>query len=523
MGASLRSSSGTRLGRAERTGLRRRGNLGLSDAEWFLLTVSVLASVGSLFAPQSATWLQIGLSAIVVWVGGRATLPVLAILWFQREGVGAVGAKVDLSAAPGGALTPGASAITVQIAVLAFTAARVLQEMFFAPRTLLRRRQDVVLLGTWLLLVAISAASALWGRAEGQSNWTQPLRMSLSLSGFFYAGILSKKGGLSEDALRGLSAVVTSYVVALAAGAYWHHVLFLFAPACAAVAALALRHRGVLVAAAVGSISLLAASRVDTFTMYGAVVLSALVGMSVNRDEGKGARLSKRILACAGLVSLLLPIWALTRGNDPDRPMARKDVGILERLEGKVFSDRVPIWKGALESIKEQEGFIVPAGRPLFYRAPGTESDREWGVHCHNSFLEAFRSGGVAIGTLFGGLVLGMWLSGLNGLGVVRGSRARAFVIAGMSTAVVGACTGLFPFDMNAGVWVWVLIGAGATAGARSHASIKVETARGRVITSSSVGSRDGVVGDKRPRSDVQGRPSLSMAKLMRDSTRLNP
>jgi ABC-type amino acid transport system permease subunit len=422
-------------------------SVGISGVGFVSLTISTVLSI--IFALFLISWSK------------PLVLPALAVLWIRAVDF-FPGTQIEEKEF-GDAIFIAGFPITLQLFTLVCITSRTLIEWLVHPRTFLRSRWRKCSFVLWFVFFVITFISAFWGKSLGNENWTQPLRASMSLAALFYGAIMAEKIKSRVWVMNWLLGIAGLVLVLIAANLYWNHVGFFYvALGGCAFWYVVRRNHWVLVSIFGVAPFMIAFVTQDTLTLIASTVCGLLAGSFLflfhpNKSIGRSVTSIWTMLAFP--ISVLLPLAVLISTSYPLYVLNR-DASFGSRLMSKFFLDRGTLWRAAWDRETENPEVLSPAGGGLAVNNPTARvEDDLWKVHIHNSYLEMLRQTGILGGAIFLILVGWFWLKLRNALLAPIIPIGRAFAGASLVTILVGATTGLFPFDFHAGPWVWLWAG----------------------------------------------------------------
>jgi len=398
-------------------------------------------------------------SALIVWANPLA-LPALACLWFSAEDFSMDLTRPSLREYED--LPPDADLVLLKItlASLPAVAGRVLLEAVIRPQSLLTCSWSRYAFAGWIFFLGLTTASSFWGWTLGNENWTQPLRASLPMGALFYGMMIVTKLKKCPWVLMWVGCCGFAATVFYAAGVYWHHIVFFYLALCPFLAAhlVSSGKRGAGLLFMLPCVT--APLTLDmTFTQLGTLVIASFVAGSSLNTRGPALRRIRRVgIIVLPFAAVLFLVLVLLQGERHSGVFDGAELSFFERLTEKVIEDRNVIWQAVLRDMVYYTEWISPSGRPLeLTTLAGVTS--YWEVHCHNAFLEMYRQMGIIGGTFFGVSLLSLWMRWANVVAATEHSAIYVFGGAGFVSCVVGATTGIYPFDQHAGFWIWLSAG----------------------------------------------------------------
>lgn len=448
---------------AEKTALFEVNYLKIKISRFHLITmVCFLTFLLSFVSVKLSVPMGLGLSFLLVMRGRPDGLLGLFFLYFSplyffQDSTRALGVDdvVIISGFP----------ISVPIVMCGFVSLRVFLEMFLRPKTY-RAKFPRIILFLWLAAFLPVLAGTWMGFQEENINWSRGLRFLMITGSYFYGYILARHWPKDRNDLLipMLIPLVVIMLLLAVSGIYFSHHLFLFMGLGGAFSVYFIKKRsferhflGVMLLALTATCAV-----AGTFTMLFIFLLSILlayVGMK------RITFMHKRVIMIIGGVgifgiltfSLGISFFGHPANHDPTIVYGGFQGITMEKLQLKIFADRIFFWESALEQIIEGPYFIVPTGRPLILREPGLP--QFWYVGAHNTVLEIMRLNGFFSGTI---MLIILFLALKNNLLVLKESVdpvLKSLAAAILGVGIIGMTTGDFPADQTVGFWLWGLAG----------------------------------------------------------------
>jgi len=346
-----------------------------------------------------------------------------------------------------------------------FIALRVVMEVFLNPETF-RNKFPLAIFYLWLLAFLPVLTGLYYQLGIRSFNWTGGIRYLMITGSYFYGYILAENWPKGENKflLYLLLPLVSVMLLLMNLHWFWSHHGFLFLGLGGAFSVYLLsRKRAYMFGAGIFlSVLCIRCALSMTITIM-LIVLLAVFLTCISIIETKFiSGIRDNIVKLAGIVvvlgafvfTLYIIYYGLNSDYDPTAMYGTYDGTFIERLEAKLFSDRLPLWIAAARQILNEPEFLIPSVRYL--EVPG--HNNVWMVSCHNSILEALRVNGLFSGTI---MLIIIFFALKNSVKILRESKDAVLksVTAGvLGTAVVGIMTGNFPINMTVGFWIWALL-----------------------------------------------------------------
>lgn len=421
--------------------------------------VAAFISILGFLSPQLSTVLSIAMAVFLILRADPAGLPALSILWIQAI-------EFTKGAVPGPDDLPGAVwlfgfPLTLPLVALAALTARVLWESVRRQETFARTRRQKIMLFLWLLLFTVTVISAALGKGAGNSNWTQPLRVSMALGCLFYGLIIARAMENKLWVLTWLFRVALFVLLLMFASLYWSHIGFFYVALGATSVLLMVQQKRWLLAMLSSTPVLIVSRGGDTLTMLALILFGLLIGLFFLKS---GIWLNRKIFSVG--TALIFPLGLLMVVAVLFVPLATpvgyvsRDADLLSRFIFKLYADRGPLWDAAWKLATSDFSLIIPSGSSLRVESSIINATKElWNIHIHNSFLEMLRQTGFLGAALFLVLFPILWFRLRTALLQPLPLEIRVFGGAALVASAVGSITGIFPFDFSAGPWIWLFAG----------------------------------------------------------------
>ncbi|MDD5596358.1 MAG: hypothetical protein PHV82_00350 [Victivallaceae bacterium] len=357
--------------------------------------------------------------------------------------------------------------LQVDFLICFLVGSRVIAEWLFYPETFRGKFSPLIFI-LWLLAFLPVLAGLYYELDTRSFNWTGGIRYLLITGSYFYGYILAANWPKGENKflLYLFLPLVFVMLSLMNLHLFWSHHGFLFLGLGGAFAVYFLqqqakfkyRFSGLLL----GGLAIVYAEQAS-LTIILIVSLAVLLAYVSITERKSASKFRNYIVRYVGVIAVLfilgftiyLVYYGLSSSDyDPTEMYGSYTGDLSERINAKIFSDRLPLWIAAARQIVTEPEFFVTSVR--FLELPGR--DQLWMVSCHNTILESLRVNGLFSGTV---MLIIMFIALKNGLRVLENSNDSILksVTAGvLGTAVIGMITGIFPIDMTVGFWLWTLI-----------------------------------------------------------------
>ena len=360
---------------------------------------------------------------------------------------------------------------------------RVLHEAIVRPRTF----AGVISL-SWIVLWASclipAIISATLGKAEQKFSWTAPIRDVMMAGCLFYGMILARDKAETITVITRRLVPLACVLLTLAMLGYFYSRGMYFITALGPALFFSWRaFRGLagrwalyaylftlstLYAFALYptefakqiAISLYSTSG-NSFALIFCWVVAAAITLFVTRnrrsDDRRGGVVGWLPLV-SGMAVLVLPIafamfsYSFTvdipKVNDP------VDLSVRDRFSYKLFHDRAPIWRGAIDEVLTPPYFVKPGGLTMGYALMLNGDKRPWPAGSHNLALEELRRNGWYSGLICLILILRGSVFSLRAVLNATDPIVRAFAIASFCSLFILSLTSHIPMETNAALWL---------------------------------------------------------------------
>lgn len=424
-------------------------------------TAAGISASGFAF-PLASTLMSIGFAAFLIFWANPIGLPALAVLWVQAVSFG--GGAYQAQSEFDNAVIIAGFPVTLQLFTLVWMTMRAMVEWIAHRKTFAHRawvRRSILL---WSVFAVITLLSAIWGRSSGFSNWTQPLRASMSLACLFYGMVVAAKVERAPWVAEWYLWIAIGVLALVESGTYWNHVVFFYITLGACAFWYAVRSRRWLLAVGCALAPFVALFSEDALTFIAAAVVSLFAGYSWfysrKRRTKKVSRWKRMAIPTVVLIVSVVLVGAVVfTSYSPDLQIIPTS-SLAQRFLFKLYLDRGVLWRAAWSAMAANPELLSPAGRPLLINSPFFSlPDNLWTVHVHNSFLEMARETGIPGGIIFIAIVIRFWRKLRNALFDATVPWVRVFAGATLIAILLGSTTGIWPFDFFAGPWIWLWSG----------------------------------------------------------------
>lgn len=439
--------------------------------------IAAIAALGLTFLlPQFGLALSMILAAVIILRARPYNLPALMICQlhandFQIENYGTMDYWVsrfeDVN------LFVGGFPITTNYVILLAILVRVLHELVGNPSRL-QRACPLWAVGLWLisLLPAIViATNAFYDRVP---SWTLSVRIALMTGGFFYGSILALAWTPRMEYIWSrLLLLAAALMMCGFRGVFWARALFVLNAYGPTLGYVGIRrsHKLLGVAAIVATFLYVSGSGNQessmrthgnvstTVTLIGTALAALTLIVSLYQRPTRPSRVVEICGAITILtVTIMLPIIASFTYQD-----RRTDVDfgehmpLVERAYYKIFNERAPIWKGAIDKVLSPPFFLPKAGEALVIDWAGRSV--RVGFGSHNAFLDQLRVNGWFTGLLGVIVMLAGLVTAWSALNREDDPYFRAIAAAVLALGMISATANHFLTEVSAGVWYFIPAG----------------------------------------------------------------
>jgi hypothetical protein len=349
----------------------------------------------------------------------------------------------------------------------------------------LRSPAILLLMGLWLCGLILSGVASLRGYEVGNPSWSVPIRCMLYGGLFFYGISLARTWRSGRISFAKQSILLMALLLPLGAvGIFFNRLLFVFAAACVPMAFWSLKFNrdklyqflgySIIVSGLIYSLGFtrsvieieggLLGTSGSTFTLNALFASSALVSGLCIFGAGRFARYMRN---AAPLIYLLLgaTTLAIALGDGGDRigmgsysfRVSLADLTLVDRIKAKLYDDRSPIWKGALQDIMAEPVLLKPSGRTFPVEFPDF-GVVDWKDGAHNTYLEQMRQSG-PIGGLILLLLVGICVQKCGHCVSGEDKLLVSLATTTLTSLTVGSFTG--QYVLVEGVAIWIISAGG--------------------------------------------------------------
>jgi hypothetical protein len=160
----------------------------------------------------------------------------------------------------------------------------------------------------------------------------------------------------------------------------------------------------------------------------------------------------------AGLFALGFPIlfaiFSLSYSYEMDKVKDPGELSLQQRVVYKLFTDRAPIWRGALDEILQPPFFLKTGGYSMGYKLMLNGDKQPWPAGSHNLALEELRRNGWFTGVVCLVIILRGSIFSLRAVIKATDPIVRSFAIASFSSLFILIATSHIPMETNAALWL---------------------------------------------------------------------
>lgn len=373
--------------------------------------------------------------------------------------------------------------LTTNYVFAASVTLRVLHEALTRPRTF-----SGIISPIWIWLWAScflpAVLSATLGKAEAKFSWTAPIRDVMMVGCIFYGMILARN--VSETLLvvtRRLVPLACAMITLAMAGYFYSRgmyfvtalgpALFLSWKTFAGRAGRWLMYAYLFVLATLYAFAVyptdyarqvaesIYSTSGNSVALVACWLLPVIIMLFIRRNKRVDGRREGWIAALpitAGVFAFGFPIvfavFSLASRVDFEKVKDPAVLPLRERVVYKLFFDRAPIWRGALDEILHPPFFLKSGGLTMAYKLMQNGDKVPWPAGSHNLALEELRRNGWYTGVICLIIILRGTVFTLGA--VIRASDPilRAFAIASFSSLFVLTATSHIPMETNAALWL---------------------------------------------------------------------
>lgn len=339
-------------------------------------------------------------------------------------------------------------------------------------------------LGLWASCFLPAILSATLGKAEQRFSWTAPVRDVMMVGCIFYGMILARNSAETIMVIMRRLVPLGCVMITLAMVGYFYSRGMYFITALGPALFLSWRAS----AGSAGRWSLYAYLFVMTTlyafalypTDYARQVAQTLYSTSGNstalvacwlvplvlslvtrRNSRTGNQRSGVVAAApvaAGAFALVFPIafaiYSVSYTFEIEKVRDPGELPIRERFAYKLFYDRAPIWRGALDEVLTPPYFLKTGGAGMGYRLMLNGDKVPWPAGSHNLALEELRRNGWYTGAICLIIILRGSVFALRAVIKASDPLVRAFATASFSSLFILTITSHIPMETNAALWL---------------------------------------------------------------------
>lgn len=373
--------------------------------------------------------------------------------------------------------------LTTNYAFAACVTIRVLHEALSRPGTFAGIISPAWL-WAWASCFIPAILSATLGKAEERFSWTAPIRDVMMVGCLFYGMILARNSAEAIVVITRRLVPLGCVMITLAMAGYFYSRGMYFITALGP--ALFLSWRAFAGRAGRWAIFayLFALTTVYAFalypTAYARQVAQTLYSTSGNstaliacwllpivivlivrrnsRSDNHRAGLVASLPIAAGAFALIFPIafalFSMTYTFEMGKVKDPGELPIRDRFAYKLFHDRAPIWRGAVDEILTPPYFLKTGGAGMGYRLMLNGDKIPWPAGSHNLALEELRRNGWYAGAICLIIILRGSVFSLRAVIKASNPLVRSFAIASFSSLFILTITSHIPMETNAALWL---------------------------------------------------------------------
>ena len=367
--------------------------------------------------------------------------------------------------------------LSVAALVAAFVTIRVVVEIIFHPLTF-KYKVPKWIIFFWLIAFIPVTINLYLGSFERNPNWTNGMRFLMIIGCYFYGYILAKNFPITQ--YRILNKIFVPLIIIMLTlhffGFWWMHLGFLFLGLAGAFSIYYIRYHSSIIGLVLLFLTILISIQGSFTTLmigFFSIFLSFISNKKYIRFGNNFVLRSHKqkyfskfffksyvfLVISTILLFSFVVAWV---GYPMDYEfIATSRSGffgsLIERLETKIFHDRVYFWSGSLRQILSNPYIIVPSGQGIEVGANAWLG--EWVNGAHNSFLELLRVQGVIVGSIL--ILLLLRAIKVNFIVLYRGAHPIVLCLSSavLSIAIVGMTTSDFPITETVGFFLWSFAG----------------------------------------------------------------
>jgi hypothetical protein len=470
--------SGTSQATPQGNGRFREGDIAL--------VLAILLQVLEFFFAYPATVLKILLVSVSTFPGRAVFLPAILVSQFYASDFFLGDMKTFeylLERHEGSRVMVLGFPLTTNYVFAICLTLRVLHEAIVRPRTF----AGVISL-SWIALWASclipAILSATLGKAEQKFSWTAPIRDVMMAGCLFYGMILARNKAETITVITRRLVPIACVLLTLAMCGYFYSRGMYFITALGPALFFSWRAFGGRAGRWALYAYLFTLSTLYAFALYPtesakqiAISLYSTSGNSFalifcwvaaaaitlfftrnRRSEDQRAGVVGWLPLLSGMAVLMLPITFamfsysfvvdIPKANDP------ADLPLRDRFAYKLFHDRAPIWRGAIDEVLAPPYFVKPGGLTMGYALMLNGDKRPWPAGSHNLALEELRRNGWYSGLICLILILRGSVFALRAVLNATDPIVRAFAIASFCSLFILSLTSHIPMETNAALWL---------------------------------------------------------------------
>jgi len=147
-------------------------------------------------------------------------------------------------------------------------------------------------------------------------------------------------------------------------------------------------------------------------------------------------------------------LFSMTYTFEMEKVKDPGELPIRDRFVYKLFHDRAPIWRGAVDEIITPPYFVKAGGAGMGYRLLLNGDRVPWPAGSHNLALEELRRNGWYTGLICLIIILRGSVFALRAVIKASDPVVRAFAIASFSSLFILTITSHIPMETNAALWL---------------------------------------------------------------------
>lgn len=450
------------------------------------LLVAVCLQLLEFVAAYPATVMKIILVSICTFPGRSVFLPALLVCQFFASDflLGDVTTyEYLLQRHESARVTVLGFPLTTNYAFAACVTIRVLHEAFSRPRTFAGIISPVWL-WAWASCFIPAILSATLGKAEERFSWTAPIRDVMMVGCLFYGMILARDSAETIAVVTRRLVPLGCVMITLAmAGCFYSRGMYFITglgPAlflswrafagragrwavCAYLFAMTTVYAFALYPTAYAKqvAQTLYSTSGNSTALVACWLLPILIVLIIQRNSRPDNRRTGLVTAlplAAGGFALIFPIafalFSMTYTFEMEKVRDPGELPIRDRFVYKLFHDRAPIWRGAVDEITTPPYFLKTGGAGMGYRLLLNGDRVPWPAGSHNLALEELRRNGWYTGLICLIIILRGSVFALRAVIKASDPLVRAFAIASFSSLFILTITSHIPMETNAALWL---------------------------------------------------------------------